>query len=257
MTPPGLPPAPLSYERMLPSESLAGTLAVIVGDGPLASAVEDALKATGAAVHVALPSDGADADALIAGLAPQILVTLPSATTTERAETLDPGQVAEVIERHFTVPYNAILATARAAGDRGAAITCVVASAAVTGAPGLAGAAAAQSSLQSATRSLAAEWAQRDIRLNTVSIGPFEQLRPESSADHVPAMRLGEFRELGWLVTYLVSPYAAYITGAHIGIDGGDSLRRRLVGEPYAPDEFLLDRDTSADVGTDGDPSPR
>jgi len=37
----------------------------------------------------------------------------------------------------------------------------------------------------------------------------------------VPLRRIGEPREVGYLVAYLLSPYAAYITGASIPIDGG------------------------------------
>ncbi|WP_156366363.1 SDR family oxidoreductase [Microbacterium sp. No. 7] len=240
-TPTGLPRPPQSYESMLRADALDGLGAVVLGEGPLASAVHEALAAVGASVRTELPGDGAAAAARIAELAPHILVTVPSTTAPARADDLDAESVARVVERDLTVPYNAILAVARAAGDRGAAIVSIVSSAAVTGAPGFAGPAAAQSSLCSAARSLAAEWAPRDIRVNTVSVGPFEGVRPDAAAGHVPAMRLGEPRELGWLVAYLVSPYAAYLTGAHIGIDGGDTLRRRLVGEPYQPGEFLAD----------------
>ncbi|HID40909.1 MAG TPA: SDR family oxidoreductase, partial [Pyrodictium sp.] len=40
-------------------------------------------------------------------------------------------------------------------------------------------------------------------------------------AQAIPLARLGEPREVGYLVAFLLSPYASYITGASIPIDGG------------------------------------
>jgi 3-oxoacyl-[acyl-carrier protein] reductase len=40
-------------------------------------------------------------------------------------------------------------------------------------------------------------------------------------ASSIPLRRLGEPREVGYLVAFLISPYASYITGASIPIDGG------------------------------------
>lgn len=235
----GLPRAPRSYDRMLPADAFVGKSAFVIGDGELVRAVHDALTASGATVSIGLPRTGAEAEEMIAAASPDILVTLPGRASPARAESLDASGVDEILEREFSVPYNAILAASRAVGERGGAIVAVVSAVAVTGAAGMAGAAAAQSSLCSATRSLAAEWAPRDLRVNSVAFGPLETLRDDLVASHVPAMRLGELRELGWLVAFLASPFAAYITGAHISIDGGDTLRRRLLSDAYTPDEFL------------------
>jgi 3-oxoacyl-[acyl-carrier protein] reductase len=43
----------------------------------------------------------------------------------------------------------------------------------------------------------------------------------EEMASEVPLRRIAEPREVGYLVAFLVSPYASYITGASIPIDGG------------------------------------
>jgi len=48
---------------------------------------------------------------------------------------------------------------------------------------------------------------------------PEEVLRDIARA--IPLGRLGEPREVGYLVAFLLSPYAGYITGASIPVDGG------------------------------------
>ena len=87
------------------------------------------------------------------------------------------------------------------------------------------------------TRSLASEWGKYGIRLNAVAPGPFptegawSRLMPpeiEQVFDpetRIPLGRFGEHQELANLAAYLLSDYAAYITGACVTIDGGEWLR--------------------------------
>lgn len=239
ITKPGLPRAPENLKRLLSDSALVENVAVLIGQGPITVALSDALAACGAKVVTRLPSTGEEAADLVSDLSPDVLVSVGQELEPRRAEDLHPRDVAAEAERHFSVPYNAMLGLARSRRDRGASIIAVTSNVAYTAAPGYAATAAAQGALYTAARVLAAEWAPRDIRVNSVSMGPFHPVRAESSAARVPAQRLGELRELAWLVTYIASPYAAYMTGSHISIDGGDSLRRRLVGEIYEPDEFL------------------
>ncbi len=84
------------------------------------------------------------------------------------------------------------------------------------------------------TRSLAAEWAKYKIRSNAIAPGPFptkgawERLVPKGFEDladptnRVPLRRTGEHQELANLAAYLVSDFAAYMTGEVIAIDGGE-----------------------------------
>lgn len=86
-------------------------------------------------------------------------------------------------------------------------------------------------------RSLASEWGKYGIRLNAIAPGSFptegawSRLRPpalEDDADvteRIPLGRFGEHQELANLAAYLLSDFAAYITGACITIDGGAWLR--------------------------------
>ena len=88
-------------------------------------------------------------------------------------------------------------------------------------------------------RSLASEWGKYGIRLNAIAPGSFptegawSRLRPSElgndepamSNQHVPLGRYGEHQELANLAAYLLSDFAAYITGACVTIDGGSWLR--------------------------------
>lgn len=84
------------------------------------------------------------------------------------------------------------------------------------------------------TKSLASEWGKYGIRSNAVAPGPFptegawDRLVPAEIraqfdvTQKVPLKRVGKHEELANLVTYLLSDYSAYITGAVVKIDGGE-----------------------------------
>ncbi len=85
------------------------------------------------------------------------------------------------------------------------------------------------------TRSLGAEWGKYGIRLNAIAPGPFptkgawERLMPDPSFEQkmiqrIPLKRVGKHEELANLAAYLLSDYAAYITGEVVTIDGGEWL---------------------------------
>ena len=86
-------------------------------------------------------------------------------------------------------------------------------------------------------RSLASEWGKYGIRLNAIAPGSFptegawSRLRPpelEGNSDpreKIPLGRYGEHQELANLAAFLLSDFAAYITGACVTIDGGAWLR--------------------------------
>ena len=79
------------------------------------------------------------------------------------------------------------------------------------------------------TRYLACHLAQRNIRVNCVSPGPFPpqsiaKTAPEFHAQlcrRVPLGRIGQPDEVAGAVQFLLSSAASYITGANLPVDGG------------------------------------
>jgi NAD(P)-dependent dehydrogenase (short-subunit alcohol dehydrogenase family) len=131
-------------------------------------------------------------------------------------------------------------------------IVNIVATQAFTGGPGMAHASAAKAAVVNMTKSLAVEWAPDGVRVNAIAPGlfPHEEMRDDlkalrtSGADvdatRAPAMRLGERREIGWAATWLCSPFASFITGHTLVVDGANWLRRDFVMPPFTPIESQL-----------------
>jgi len=99
--------------------------------------------------------------------------------------------------------------------------------------------ACAKSGVEALTKSLAAEWGRKGIRLNCIAPGPiytegaFGRLDPDGKEisnmlEKVPCGRLGEREELANLASYMCSDYASWLSGEIINFDGGNI--RQLAG---------------------------
>ena len=120
-------------------------------------------------------------------------------------------------------------------------IVNIVAAYAWTGGPGTVHSAAAKAGVVALTRTLAVEWAQYGLRVNAVCPGVFhsdgarERLWPEAEQEEallrsVPLGRFGKVGEIADAITYLASPYADYVNGEVLVVDGGAHLGKGLGG---------------------------
>jgi len=93
----------------------------------------------------------------------------------------------------------------------------------------------AKAALAALTRALAADWADRGVRVNAIAPGVFLTdpnkkwfaEKPDFQAafvDHIPMNRMGEPDELGPAAIFLASDASSYITGTTLVVDGGYTL---------------------------------
>ena len=114
----------------------------------------------------------------------------------------------------------------RKQGGRIINITSVVG---LVGQAGQANYAASKAGIIGFTKSLAKELGPRQITVNAIAPGFFPTALTavltadmvEKAIAHTPLGRLGELPEVAYLVTFLASPKAAFITGEVIRVDGG------------------------------------
>jgi NAD(P)-dependent dehydrogenase (short-subunit alcohol dehydrogenase family) len=125
-------------------------------------------------------------------------------------------------------------------------IVDIGASYAWTGGPGFAHSAAAKAGVKNMVESLAVEWGPYGIQVNGLVPGLFphddmtDDIKGNLDRTHEkdlcqPAMRVGRLRELGWAATFLASPYARFISGHTMVVDGANWQRRSLTNPTVIP----------------------
>jgi 3-oxoacyl-[acyl-carrier protein] reductase len=153
--------------------------------------------------------------------------------TIHRAERFPGAEWEKDLATNLTGQFNVVRAAFDALRQSGDARVVVVSSAsAETGLPGQVAYTAAKAGLVGMARTLAAEWGRHGIRCNVVMPGliatPKVLALPEparaATTELLPLGRTGEPEELAGTIAFLLSPAAAYITGAVIRIDGGYGL---------------------------------
>ncbi len=126
---------------------------------------------------------------------------------------------------------------------------CIInigASYAWTGGPGFAHSAAAKAGVKNMTESLAVEWGPYGIRVNGLVPGLFPHAdetediqgvpdRGKQEDRRSPAGRVGQPRELGWAATFLASPFATYVSGHTLVVDGANWQRRAMLQPEFTP----------------------
>jgi NAD(P)-dependent dehydrogenase (short-subunit alcohol dehydrogenase family) len=211
-----------------------------------------ALEALGASV-LATPCDIRDPDTIAAAFdaaeaafgVPDVLVNNAAANFPVPAEDMSPNAWRTVVDITLNGTYFCAREFCRrhlVAGTPGSIIN-VGASYAWTGGPGFAHSAAAKAGVKNLTESLAVEWGPYGIQVNGLVPGlfPHEDMtadirgnldRTSDKDPCQPALRVGQRQELGWAATFLASPYARFISGHTLVVDGANWQRRTLTNPP-------------------------
>jgi NAD(P)-dependent dehydrogenase (short-subunit alcohol dehydrogenase family) len=212
------------------------------------AAGQAAIEAIGAPV-LTVECDIRDADSIAAmfeaatgtfGL-PQVLVNNAAANFPVPAEDMSPNAWRTVVDITLTGTYLCSREFARRHLDARTpgSIINVGASYAWTGGPGFAHSAAAKAGVKNLTETLAVEWGPYGIQVNGLVPGLFPhadmtadiQSNLERTHDKdpcQPALRVGQVQELGWAATFLASPYARFVSGHTLVVDGANWQRRSL-----------------------------
>ncbi|MFJ6940706.1 SDR family oxidoreductase [Streptomyces sp. NPDC101132] len=189
-------------------------------------------------------------DAAVAGSGlPDVLVNNAAANFPVPAEDMSPNAWRAVVDTTLTGTWLTTREFGRrhlAAGTPGSIVN-IGASYAWTGGPGFAHSAAAKAGVKSLTETLAVEWGPYGIQVNGLVPGlvPHADMTADIRAGlardegpaalRQPALRVGLPRELGWAATFLASPYASFITGHTLVVDGANWQRRSLVNPEVTP----------------------
>ncbi|MGW7457237.1 SDR family oxidoreductase [Streptomyces sp. NPDC054797] len=220
-------------------KAACGELAAVPGAGRVTYAVCDIRDPEG----VAELFDAAEA---VLGL-PDVLVNNAAANFPCPAEDLSPNAWRAVVDITLTGTWFVTREFGRRhlAADTRGSIVNMGASYAWTGGPGFAHSAAAKAGVKNLVETLAVEWGPYGIQINGLVPGLFphadmtedvrgglEHAAPAATDDRQPALRVGAPRELGWAATFLASPYARFVTGHTLVVDGANWQRRSVVAPP-------------------------
>jgi NAD(P)-dependent dehydrogenase (short-subunit alcohol dehydrogenase family) len=123
---------------------------------------------------------------------------------------------------------------------KGGQIVSIVTPYAETGAPGFLPSCVGKAGVIAMTKTLAVEWAGAGVRVNAVSPGAIdsegagERLWPtpedkQKVLRDIPVGRMATPLEVAQVTAFLVSPYARFMNGAIVDMDGGQSLGKGIL----------------------------
>ena len=172
---------------------------------------------------------------------PGVLINNAAANFPVPAEDMSPNAWRTVVDITLNGTFFCSREFARRhieAGTSGS-IVDVGASYAWTGGPGFAHSAAAKAGVKNMVETLAVEWGPYGIQVNGLVPGlfPHEDMTADikGNLDRTnekdacqPALRVGRLQELGWAATFLASPFARFISGHTLVVDGANWQRRTL-----------------------------
>jgi NAD(P)-dependent dehydrogenase (short-subunit alcohol dehydrogenase family) len=160
-----------------------------------------------------------------------ILVACQGTTVLKPAEDITPDEYDQVMQTNLRSVFFTCTRFGRHMLDRGTGSIITIASlAAHRGWPLASVYAASKHGVAGLTRTLAAEWADRGVRVNAISPGFFmtelnqskmSPKRKENALLRTPMGRFGQLNELVGAAVYLASPAAGFVTGTVLNVDGG------------------------------------
>jgi len=247
---------------MLPDNTFAGRVAIVTGGATgigfaiarelvrlggrvvIASRKEENLKAAveelgeRASYHVLDVRDAEAVEAMADQVGPvDILVNNAAGNFIVQADQLTTNGWNAVIGIVLNGTWYCTSAVGRRmiAAKRGGAILNIIANYAWTGAAGVVHSASAKAGVLAMTQTLAVEWGRHNIRVNAMAPGPVDtpgasaRLFPDPSVHEgirrtIPLRRFATLEEVAHAASYLLSDYAAFVTGEAMVIDGGQWL---------------------------------
>nr|WP_096031800.1 3-oxoacyl-ACP reductase FabG [Caballeronia calidae] len=223
----------IALELAKQGATVIGTATSESGAAGIGEALQQAgAKGRGAVLNV---NDAAAGDAFIDGIVKEfgglnILVNNAGITKDQLAMRMKDDEFDAVIDTNLRAVFRLSRAVLRpmmkARGGRIINITSVVGS---SGNPGQANYAAAKAGVAGMTRALAREIGSRGITVNCIAPGFIDtdmtKVLPEEQRTaltaQIPLGRLGAPEDIAHAVAFLASPFAGYITGTTLHVNGG------------------------------------
>ncbi|SAK90832.1 3-ketoacyl-ACP reductase [Caballeronia turbans] len=223
----------IALELAKQGATVIGTATSESGAAGISEALQQAGgKGRGAVLNV---NDAAAADAFIDGIVKEfgalnVLVNNAGITKDQLAMRMKDDEFDAVIDTNLRAVFRLSRAVLRpmmkARGGRIINITSVVGS---SGNPGQANYAAAKAGVAGMTRALAREIGSRGITVNCIAPGFIDtdmtKVLPEEQRTaltaQIPLGRLGAPEDIAHAVAFLASPFAGYITGTTLHVNGG------------------------------------
>ena len=147
------------------------------------------------------------------------------------AEAASAGFVDAILKLNLAAPLTLAQAAHKHMRGRGGSIVNIASVSGIRPSPGTAVYGAAKAGLLNLTQSLAQEWGRDGIRVNAIIVGLAatetaaatygDAAAQAQIAASLPLGRMCEGRDVADAVAYLVSPFAEYVSGAHLNVDGG------------------------------------